>query len=483
MGHLVNPISFRLGKTFYWNFVWSSFLKKNYRYLALQDIQFMQLFNWLLSLNTLYRFGIFFSHFKIYRLNGKLIFFLYFIHVNKIGFGCGSQSKVIKFKKNKKPKPIFTKPEMKKKIKVKKLKNKKISSILKSKIYKAFIVNFYNQFFVLNYGSSNFFNVMLLFLKRTLSYSNKIVLQKKLRLVQGFNSLLKLFVIVKWYLNQAKFSEINFLFFILKILTRKKKVSALRIQKQQPLKITARFLTKVNSFFFERRVLFIFEFLLSKSLDYLNKKKKNSRYIIFSKLLDTSVYKSIAMGNSFLVARTLIDLMKYKKYSVKRALEVLISELDVASNIVGFKIALSGRLSRSRRGMYLCKKDGKISLNTIKLPIDYTSTYFKTKFGICGVKVWLNKNFPVDEIIHENKSQALFSFFKNKYNYAQFQLLFRKSFQTKAKYFNYLTKRKNAFYVNPDFTTSKYFVNTLKILKRSSVQDSKFKRRHTSFIF
>lgn len=483
MGHLVNPISFRLGKTFYWNFVWSSFLKKNYRYLALQDIQFMQLFNWLLSLNTLYRFGIFFSHFKIYRLNGKLIFFLYFIHSSTTGFGFGSQSKLIKFKKNKKPKLIITKSEMKKKIKINKSNNKKISFVLKSKLYKVFILNFYNQFYFLNLGSSNFFNVMLLFLKRAFSSSTKKSLQKKLRLVKGDNSVLKLFFIVKWYLNQATFSDIRFLFFILKILTRKKKLTVLKIKKQQPLKITTRFLTKVNSFFFERRVLFIFEFLLSKSLDYLNKKKKNSRYIIFSKLLDTSVYKSIAMGNSFLVARTLIDLMKYKKYSVKRALEVLISELEVASNVAGFKIALSGRLSRSRRGMYLCKKDGKISLNTIKLPIDYTSTYFKTKFGICGVKVWLNRNFPVDELIHENKSQALFLFFKNKYNYSQFQLLFKKSFQNKAKYFKYLAKRRSAFYVKPDFTTSKYFLNTLKILKRSSVQDSKFKRKHTSFIF
>jgi hypothetical protein len=102
MGHLVNPISFRLGKTFYWNFVWSTFLKKNYRFLALQDIQFIKLFDWLLSLNTLYQFGVFFSHFKVYRFHGKLIFFIYFTYDKQQGFGLGPQLKAIKLRKNSK---------------------------------------------------------------------------------------------------------------------------------------------------------------------------------------------------------------------------------------------------------------------------------------------------------------------------------------------------------------------------------------------
>lgn len=481
MGHLVNPISFRLGKTFYWNFVWSTFLKKNYRFLALQDIQFIKLFDWLLSLNTLYQFGVSFSHFKVYRFHKKLIFFIYFTYDKSQGFGFGPQFKAIKLRKNLN---LLENNDLSLTKKVKILKFKENNLILKkNNIYKKILKLFLNRINNNLFLNSSFFTFLVFYIKTKLNLVQKSYLYNELKNKKKLNNLLKFFFILKWFIKNLSNKELNFFIFLIKSFQNKKKKIIKNLTKNTfEFKINSAFLKKINIFFFERRVLFIFEFLLSKSLDYLNKKKKNSRYFIFSKLLDSSMYTSVAYSSSFLIARTFIDLMKYKKYSVKRALDTLVSNLHNENNILGYKIAISGRLSRSRRGLYLCKKDGKISLNTVKLPIDYTSTYFKTKFGICGVKVWLNKKFPMEDLIKENKEKALSSFFKQKLCEFNFKTSIQKFNSENIQFLNYLKTNNLKLNADSDYLTKQIFIDNSQIIKRSVKEKSFFKKNQASFI-
>jgi hypothetical protein len=485
MGHLVNPISFRLGKTFYWNFVWSTFLKKNYRFLALQDIQFIKLFDWLLSLNTLYQFGVFFSHFKVYRFHGKLIFFIYFTYDKQQGFGLGPQLKAIKLRKSSK---TFLKNSsvLTKKVKIQKFSTNFIN-LTKSSLYKKILKLCINRIANNLFLNSKFFNFLIFYIKNKLVVNQRLALQKELKKRKNLTVFLKFLFIIKWFIKNISENDLNVFSFILYNLQKKKVIhssqKALIEEGNTKLKINSVFLKKINAFFFEKRVLFIFEFLLSKSLDYLNKKKGNARYFIFSKLIDSSTYTSVAHSSSFLIARALIDLMKYKKYSVKRALDMLVSNLHIENNVLGYKIAISGRLSRSRRGLYLCKKDGKISLNTVKLPIDYTSTYFKTKFGICGVKVWLNKRFPMEDLIKENKEKALSSFFKHKLRIFDFKTSFQEfSFNKKNAFLKYLLINNSKLKAIPDYSIKYSYSNNLEIVKRSIKRKSFYKKNQASFI-
>jgi len=60
--------------------------------------------------------------------------------------------------------------------------------------------------------------------------------------------------------------------------------------------------------------------------------------------------------------------------------------------LLGFKILTSGRFSRKERAFYKIWTFGKLPLSTITKSIDYFAGTFKSKFGLCSVRVWLFKN-------------------------------------------------------------------------------------------
>ena len=47
MGHLVNPITYRLSKSKYWISSWNNITKKNYKLFFLEDYNIIKFYNWI----------------------------------------------------------------------------------------------------------------------------------------------------------------------------------------------------------------------------------------------------------------------------------------------------------------------------------------------------------------------------------------------------------------------------------------------------
>ena len=64
MGHLINPITYRLGKTKFWNFTWANKTKKNYKNFLLEDLNSYKFYKWLISVLSWHKIGVFIHDFN-----------------------------------------------------------------------------------------------------------------------------------------------------------------------------------------------------------------------------------------------------------------------------------------------------------------------------------------------------------------------------------------------------------------------------------
>ena len=62
----------------------------------------------------------------------------------------------------------------------------------------------------------------------------------------------------------------------------------------------------------------------------------------------------------------------------------------------GIKISCSGRLGGAEMARIVWFKEGRIPLHTLKADIDYGQKNAITKFGVIGVKVWINRGELTD---------------------------------------------------------------------------------------
>lgn len=83
MGHIINPISFRLGVVRYWNAVWSLSKLSNYANLINQDFYIKDIIlSFFKKLLTKFKFFFFVSNLKIIRKYNQLYLFIYFYDSN-----------------------------------------------------------------------------------------------------------------------------------------------------------------------------------------------------------------------------------------------------------------------------------------------------------------------------------------------------------------------------------------------------------------
>jgi ribosomal protein S3 len=73
---------------------------------------------------------------------------------------------------------------------------------------------------------------------------------------------------------------------------------------------------------------------------------------------------------------------------------------------LNYKIIISGRFSRSSRSKIKIFKKGTIPLNTFKIPIDFGFSNCVTRFGVCGVKIFIHKSIYNAS---KNSSRVLFN--------------------------------------------------------------------------
>jgi|GEM_PF-3902419 len=100
-------------------------------------------------------------------------------------------------------------------------------------------------------------------------------------------------------------------------------------------------------------------------------------------------YRHLFVSSQMLVSYIICKLMQGFKINI--IIRKLVSGLRSVRLIEGFKICVSGRFSRKQIATYRWEKRGNVSLNTMNTLVDYSFGEWISWYGICGVKVWLQK--------------------------------------------------------------------------------------------
>ena len=93
---------------------------------------------------------------------------------------------------------------------------------------------------------------------------------------------------------------------------------------------------------------------------------------------------------SLLLNMLILQLGDYINY--KHIMNNITRRLQRLVHIEGFRIILSGRLTRKERAAYIIKNHKSIPLSTYNVPIDYATGFKIMKFGCVGIKIYLRVN-------------------------------------------------------------------------------------------
>ena len=132
----------------------------------------------------------------------------------------------------------------------------------------------------------------------------------------------------------------------------------------------------------------LYWYLINKSLKfYLNKLSANKDVYSFN------IYSLDFLNVTTDIVSTYISLKLQQKYSLNWVLRPILKDLSakIKSRVfLGYKIVCSGRFTRKQIATYMWMKEGSIKLNTFSSLVKYSQSSVKLKYGLCGIKVWLN---------------------------------------------------------------------------------------------
>lgn len=369
MGHIINPVSVRLGKTIFWEFSWSFYQKKNYKYLLIQDLAISNFLIWFFNLKKIEKIGYILSNFKLYKNFKKISIFLY-LYNKKRSFQFIDKKKKLNFSgsnsqnRNSQNSNSFY-------LNIVNNKNKQLKNTYLS------LLPVFEEFLLLT--KKNFF---ILFIK----IKNKIFIRKLFNLNYKYKFIFinfdKQLTFLKLKLKKLMLNWAFFYFF-------KKKIKDL----YKISILTSKFF-ELNffSFFFKYVYDFINLYFIKKILNMILKHS-----ILFNKIkFDFYFYDFVKMLNNakFVAAycsKTLTKEIRNKE-SLTSIMSPILHKLRVSGSIKGFKIMYAGRLSRAQRATYSWQKFGVVSLNTHIMPVEYGFGLFFTQYGVCSLKVWLVKS-------------------------------------------------------------------------------------------
>lgn len=137
----------------------------------------------------------------------------------------------------------------------------------------------------------------------------------------------------------------------------------------------------LEGFFF-----FLFKSVSAELLLLLNKFKVaavsfNVFFRNFNSLLDTKVNASIIVKY---IIRKLV-----KGFPINLLFKNIIRGLSQLNFLIGFKLCFSGRFTRNEIATYRWSSVGLLKFNMQDSFIDFAFSEYISKFGICGIKLWL----------------------------------------------------------------------------------------------
>ena len=95
-----------------------------------------------------------------------------------------------------------------------------------------------------------------------------------------------------------------------------------------------------------------------------------------------------------------------KRLSFRRAMKKAVQS-SMRLGAKGVKVVCSGRLGGAEIARTEKYHEGSVPLHTIRSDIDYATAEAETTYGICGIKVWINKGeILVKDSLGSEKSQV-----------------------------------------------------------------------------
>lgn len=101
----------------------------------------------------------------------------------------------------------------------------------------------------------------------------------------------------------------------------------------------------------------------------------------------------LATTNNSLDAKTILSYIQFKLdqgFTLNEVIYPLIRMLR-RYRLIGFRVECKGRLTRRQRASFKRLQTGRVPFSSISYPVQYSSGTMITKYGKCGIKVWLCK--------------------------------------------------------------------------------------------
>jgi ribosomal protein S3 len=171
-------------------------------------------------------------------------------------------------------------------------------------------------------------------------------------------------------------------------------------------KLYVKRINKMCRFIFKHYLVYSFWYLINKNFNYyLNKINKNNNNKVEYYYLN--VFRLAFYNVNVNIVALYISYRLQQRYSLNWVLRPVFKDLAKRiekGQLAGYKILCSGRFTRKQIATYIWSKKGSLGLNTFTSLVKYAQSKVRLKFGIGGIKVWLNYGIP------KNKKNRIINF-------------------------------------------------------------------------
>lgn len=140
--------------------------------------------------------------------------------------------------------------------------------------------------------------------------------------------------------------------------------------------------------------------VLNSTMFYYFNKLNNSKELFY-----LNVYSLSFLNITVDSIANYISLKLQKKYTLNWILKPILKDLTTRikqKHFLGYKIVCSGRFTRKQIATYMWMRKGSLKLGNISNLIKYSETRVRLKYGLCGIKIWLNYGCNNDFLIKRN---------------------------------------------------------------------------------
>jgi ribosomal protein S3 len=470
MGHLVNPVSFRIGFSRDWGFSGALMeSKQQYFYLNSFNWNIFIFFKRFFLLNSFFRAGLIFSHVKSIFFGKNLKIFVYYYDGpleadSFLLYRTLLQSSFFKIllKLNKFFCKYFFRKYSEKKyflavrvyflnfLKILLLLNIRIKKfLLKIKIFlllkkfSFFYKIIFNSYLKLKMITSVLLIFKLIFDFLFLGYLFLFLALKNKNLKVLKKILLKYFFLIVYLKKQ--FSHFNLNFFPLfrnkifkkSFLNKRKKIFFFKIlfsvfqkkiqNEQDNFRLSYfRFLEKYllilrkGGLFKYFNFKFFINFFDNFFLRYFfatNLILRKYFPILFKNLSkDISVRVSFNIVSKYQITASIVSryiCIRLKQgFALMSVIRPVLKDLSFNHSVIGFKISCCGRFTKKEIATFFWKRQRQLSTNTITALIDYSLNEVVLKYSLCGIKVWIQRKIPTKYLFFAVRNKY-FGFFEN----------------------------------------------------------------------